>query len=81
MDTVSVTVASDLGVSATTANNWFSYGLISSKGYLLVSAKGDVYRFGDAHLYGSLGDRRLRSPIVAFATTPSSVVRSPEGHE
>ena len=72
VDTVSVTVASDLGVSATTANNWFSYGLISSKGYLLVSAKGDVYRFGDAHLYGSLGDRRLRSPIVAFATTPDA---------
>ena len=34
------------------------------KGYWLVAADGGVLTFGDAHVYGSAGGRRLNIPVV-----------------
>jgi hypothetical protein len=39
-------------------------------GYLLASADGGVFAFGDAKFEGSLGDLALNGPIVAMAATP-----------
>jgi hypothetical protein len=38
-------------------------------GYLLASADGGVFAFGDASFEGSAGDEPLQGPIVAMATT------------
>jgi Fibronectin type III domain len=40
------------------------------RGYWLVTANGAVLAAGDAHLYGSMGGRRLNSPIAGLAATP-----------
>jgi hypothetical protein len=40
-------------------------------GYLLASADGGVFSFGDANYEGGLGNLAIQGPIVAMATTPS----------
>jgi hypothetical protein len=40
-------------------------------GYLLASADGGVFAFGDATYEGGLGNLGIQGPIVAMATTPS----------
>ncbi len=40
-------------------------------GYLLASADGGVFSFGDAKYEGGLGDLAIQGPIVAMATMPS----------
>ena len=40
------------------------------RGYWLAGADGAVYAFGDAALYGSLGNVSLQAPIVGMAATP-----------
>jgi hypothetical protein len=40
------------------------------RGYWLVAADGTVFRFGDAHYYGSGGASAKRSPIVSIAALP-----------
>jgi hypothetical protein len=40
------------------------------QGYLLASADGGVFAFGDASFEGSLGNLALNGPIVAMAATP-----------
>jgi hypothetical protein len=39
-------------------------------GYILASADGGVFAFGDASFEGSLGNLALNGPIIALATTP-----------
>jgi hypothetical protein len=39
-------------------------------GYWMVASDGGIFAFGDAHYYGSTGNRRLNKPIVGMATTP-----------
>jgi hypothetical protein len=41
-------------------------------GFLLASADGGVFAFGDAAFEGSAGDLPLNGPIVAMATTPDA---------
>jgi hypothetical protein len=41
------------------------------RGYWLAGADGAVYAFGDAALYGSLGNLTLQAPIVGMAATPN----------
>ena len=41
-------------------------------GYLLASADGGVFAFGDANFEGSAGSLPLQGPIVAMATTPDA---------
>ena len=41
-------------------------------GYLLASADGGVFAFGDASFEGSAGSLPLQGPIVAMATTPDA---------
>jgi protocatechuate 3,4-dioxygenase beta subunit len=40
------------------------------QGYWLVTAKGQVFAFGDARYYGSTGKLHLARPIVGMAATP-----------
>ena len=40
-------------------------------GYWTVAADGGIFAFGDAPFLGSMGGRRLNSPIVGMASTPS----------
>ena len=68
--TVDVTVTSSSGMSAAVASDRFTYMPPIARGYWLVSAKGNVYNFGDAGSFGSTARRRLPAPITAFAATP-----------
>jgi hypothetical protein len=43
----------------------------SGSGYWLVAADGGVFTYGDAKFYGSLGGKKLRSPIVGITPTPT----------
>ena len=40
-------------------------------GYWIADAAGDVFSFGDAHFYGSMGGKALDRPIVGIASTPT----------
>ena len=40
------------------------------RGYWVVTSKGGVFGFGDAHFYGSRGTVHLNQPIVGMAATP-----------
>jgi hypothetical protein len=43
----------------------------TGQGYWLATANGDVYPYGDALNYGSLGSITLHAPVIAIAATPS----------
>ena len=42
----------------------------NGNGFYLVGADGGVFTFGDANMFGSLGNLRLNAPIVGMAVTP-----------
>jgi hypothetical protein len=42
----------------------------SGLGYWLVGANGDVYNFGDAGFFGSIGGATIAAPVVGMAPTP-----------
>ena len=48
----------------------------SGNGYVLASADGGVFAFGDATFEGSAGALPLQGPIVAMAMTPTARVRA-----
>lgn len=43
----------------------------SGDGYWIVTSRGQVYSFGDAHFYGGLGQRTIGTTIVDIVATPS----------
>ncbi len=43
----------------------------SGNGYWIVTSRGQVYPFGDAHFYGGLGQRTIGTTIVDLVATPS----------
>jgi len=64
--------ASSPVASATTADH--AVALVRTpdgNGYWVATAEGNVYPFGDARSYGSMGGQALNAPIVGMATTPS----------
>ncbi|MCL4414864.1 MAG: hypothetical protein M1522_09010, partial [Actinobacteria bacterium] len=42
------------------------------RGYWQVTAKGDVYSFGDAQFHGSMGGHALAAPVVGMSADPAS---------
>ena len=40
------------------------------QGYWLVASDGGIFAFGDAHFYGSTGDRTLNRPIIGVSSAP-----------
>ncbi len=42
----------------------------NSQGYWIATTSGDVYSYGSANFYGSLGNVTLNQPIVGIASTP-----------
>ncbi|MGH9022680.1 MAG: sulfatase-like hydrolase/transferase, partial [Acidimicrobiia bacterium] len=46
-------------------------GLPAADGYWLLAPNGEVYPFGDAAFFGSMGAIALSKPIVGMASTPS----------
>jgi hypothetical protein len=43
----------------------------TGKGYDEVASDGGIFAFGKAKFYGSLGNKRLKSPVVGMAVTPT----------
>ncbi len=71
---VNVSVANPLGVSATSAADYYGFDgdLNCGDGYRFVASDGGIFDFGKAGFYGSAGSLHLNAPVVGMADTPSS---------
>ena len=71
---VNVTVANPLGVSPTSAADYYGYDgdLNCGDGYRFVASDGGIFDFGKAGFFGSAGSLHLNAPVVGMADTANS---------
>ncbi len=71
---VNITVANPLGISATSAADFYGYDgdLNCGTGYRFVASDGGIFSFGGAGFFGGAGSLHLNAPVVGMADTSST---------